>query len=192
MKPASSCVTNPAGVPKGLPTLLPWWTGIPFAFKRRHLARSRRVAQCTFAGTGSQGLLLQLCAELGLPFSALPEGVNWNQLPVEFLAVSDPVAHFIKEATHLDAPVIRPGIDRSIFHAPEKKKSGTITVAYMPRKNKAAAAQIKSIFEHRVGTDIIRWRPIDGLDAFGVAQALRSSHIFLMTGFPEGCPLPSA
>ncbi|WP_319470718.1 glycosyltransferase family 1 protein [uncultured Pseudodesulfovibrio sp.] len=123
-------------------------------------------------------------------FSALPEGVNWNQLPVEFLAVSDPVAHFIKEATHLDAPVIRPGIDRSIFHAPENKKSGTITVAYMPRKNKAAAAQIKSIFEHRVGTDVIRWRPIDGLDAFGVAKALRSSHIFLMTGFPEGCPLP--
>jgi len=123
-------------------------------------------------------------------FSSLPEGVDWHSLPVEFLAVSDPVAHFIKQATYKDAPVLRPGIDREIFHTTDKKKSDTITVAYMPRKNKAVAAQIKSIFEHRNGSDNIRWRAIEGMDAYGVADALRSSHIFLMTGFPEGCPLP--
>ncbi len=123
-------------------------------------------------------------------FSSLPEGVNWSQLPVEFLAVSDPVAYFIKEATYRDAPVIRPGIDRTIFHAAAKKKSETITVAYMPRKNKAVAAQIKAVFEHRTRSENIRWRAIDGLDTYGVAEALRSSHIFLSTGYPEGLSLP--
>ena len=123
-------------------------------------------------------------------FSSLPEGVRWNQLPVKFLAVSDPVARFISSALDREAPVLRPGIDRTIFHAPEKDRSGRVTVAYMPRKNKADAHQIRAIFEHRNGPDKVRWRPLEGLDAFGVAEALRSSHIFLMTGYPEGCPLP--
>lgn len=123
-------------------------------------------------------------------FSALPDGVDWHSLPVEFLAVSDPVAHFIKETTFKDAPVLRPGIDRSIFHPGDGKKSATVTVAYMPRKNKAVARQIMAAFEHRNGGRTVRWRPIENMDAYGVADALRSSHIFLMTGYPEGCPLP--
>lgn len=123
-------------------------------------------------------------------FSSLPEGTNWHHLPVEFFSVSDPVRYFIKETTFKDAPVLRPGIDRSIFYREEKKTCGPITVAYMPRKNKAVAAQIRAIFEHRNKPGSVRWREIDGLDAHGVAAALRSSHIFLMTGFPEGCPLP--
>ncbi|QJB56311.1 glycosyltransferase family 4 protein [Pseudodesulfovibrio sp. zrk46] len=126
-------------------------------------------------------------------FSSLPEGADWHTLPVEFLAVSEPVSYFIKETTCKDAPVLRPGIDRSIFHAPDKKPENKITIAYMPRKNKALVQQIKSIFEHQCGgsdNTNIRWRPIEGLDTHGVAEALRSSHIFLATGFPEGCPLP--
>lgn len=123
-------------------------------------------------------------------FSSLPPGVDWHALPVEFLAVSNPVAHFIKETTFKDAAVLRPGIDRSIFHPGDGKKSKTITVAYMPRKNKAVSKQIISAFEHRNGKNTVRWRPIEGMDAYGVADALRSSHIFLMTGYPEGCPLP--
>lgn len=126
-------------------------------------------------------------------FSSLPEGADWHSLPVEFLAVSEPVSYFIKETTCKDAPVIRPGIDPSIFYTPEKKKAEPVTIAYMPRKNKHIAAQIKAIFEHKCGNEemcSVRWLPIDGLDAHGVAQALRASHIFLMTGYPEGCPLP--
>lgn len=123
-------------------------------------------------------------------FSSLPENVRWTDLPVEFLAVSDPVAWFVKEATHRDAPVLRPGIDRTLFFAPDSRPKGRITVAYMPRKNKAVAAQIKSIFEHRNAPGTVRWLPIDGLPASGVADALRAAHIFLMTGYPEGCPLP--
>lgn len=123
-------------------------------------------------------------------FSSLPDTIRWNSLPVEFLSVSDPVAYFVKQSIGKNSPVLRPGIDRTIFHAPEKKNASTITVAYMPRKNKAVTAQIKAIFEHRNGTDAVRWRAIEGLDTYGVADALRSSHIFLMAGFPEGCPLP--
>jgi len=123
-------------------------------------------------------------------FSSLPDGVKWHELPVEFLAVSDPVARFVKEATFKDAPVLRPGIDRTIFYAPDVKPKGKINVAYMPRKNSALTKQIKAIFEHRCNCDDVNWLPIDGLDAYGVADRLRSAHIFLVTGFPEGCPLP--
>lgn len=123
-------------------------------------------------------------------FSALPEGVDWHNLPVEFFAVSDPVAEFIKEATFKDAPVLRPGIDRSVFSAPETKPGGKINVAYMPRKNKALAAQIRAIHAHRCGDSSVNWLPIEGMDALQVADTLRSAHIFLATGFPEGCPLP--
>ena len=123
-------------------------------------------------------------------FSSLPEGADWHNLPVEFFSVSDPVRYFIKETTYKDAPVLRPGIDRSIFYTKAKKTCGPVTVAYMPRKNKAVAAQIKAIYEHRNEPGSVRWLEIDGLDAYGVAEAMRASHIFLMTGFPEGCPLP--
>ena len=122
-------------------------------------------------------------------FSALPEGVDWHNLPVEFLAVSNPVARFIKDATFKDAPVIRPGIDRSIFR-PGNKKTDRITIAFMPRKNKALVQQIKAIYEHRCGGNCVRWLPIEGMETHQVAEALRASHIFLATGFPEGCPLP--
>jgi hypothetical protein len=123
-------------------------------------------------------------------FSSMPDGVDWHSLPVEFLAVSDPVARFIKESTCKDAPVLRPGIDRTIFHAPAAKPRGKVNVAYMPRKNKALAEQIRAIFDHRCGGCEVNWLPIEGLDAHGVAEVLRSAHIFLVTGFPEGCPLP--
>ena len=36
----------------------------------------------------------------------------------------------------------------------------------------------------------VEWIALDGLDRQGVARALQSSHVFLATGFPEGCPLP--
>jgi hypothetical protein len=122
-------------------------------------------------------------------FSALPQGVCWGSLPVSFLAVSDPVAHFVRQSTGRDATVLRPGIDRAIFH-PGGTRAGAVTVAYMPRKNKGLVAQITSVFEHRNGPGAVRWLPLEGLDAYGVANALRASHIFLTTGFPEGCPLP--
>ncbi|WP_022663218.1 glycosyltransferase family protein [Paucidesulfovibrio longus] len=123
-------------------------------------------------------------------FSSLPENITWSRLPVEFLAVSEPVAHFVRETTGRDAPVLRPGIDRELFATPGSKPDGPVRIAYMPRKNKAQARQIQDIFHSRNPEAEVRWTPIEGMDAFGVARILARSHVFLMTGFPEGCPLP--
>jgi hypothetical protein len=128
--------------------------------------------------------------------SALPDGVSWRKLPVDFAAVSDPVAQFVKAATGREAPVLRPGIDANLFGTPEQKpdiaNGGLVRIAWMPRKNKALAKQIHETFNALDEELAARchWVEIAGLTAQGVAQALQSAHIFLATGFPEGCPLP--
>jgi len=128
--------------------------------------------------------------------SALPEGVSWRKLPVEFLAVSDPVSKFTTATTGRPAPVLRPGIDLELFRAPEQKpglqNGGKVRIAWMPRKNKALGKQIHETFQHLDPAVAARcqWVEIAGLTAQGVADALASAHIFLATGFPEGCPLP--
>lgn len=121
-------------------------------------------------------------------FSGLPPGVDWRRLPVEFLAVSEPVAWFIRESLGVPAPILRPGIDPAVF-APPGEKPAEPTVAFMPRKNKALADQIRAVFEAR-NPGRARWLEIDGRDQAGVAGLLQQSHVFLATGFPEGCPLP--
>jgi len=126
--------------------------------------------------------------------SALPEGVSWRKLPVIFAAVSDPVAQFVAATTGQSAPVLRPGIDTSLFRAPKAKPdlADGIRIAWMPRKNKALAKQIQETFQN-LDEDLAArcdWVEISGLPASGVAEALASAHIFLATGFPEGCPLP--
>lgn len=130
-------------------------------------------------------------------FSALPQGVHWRQLDVRFLSVSQPVAWFVAQAVGQESPVLRPGIDTQLFSAPEKKPAITsadpVRVAWMPRKNKALALQIRSVVESRRflrGQGELAWEEIHGLDLKGVAEALGRSHVFLATGFPEGCPLP--
>lgn len=126
--------------------------------------------------------------------SALPQGVSWRRLPVGFLAVSDPVAQFVAATTGSQAPVLRPGIDTTLFRAPEAKPDPTdgVRIAWMPRKNKALARQIQETFQNLDEGLAARcqWVEIAGLTAQGVARALGSAHIFLATGFPEGCPLP--
>lgn len=125
--------------------------------------------------------------------SALPEGVHWNQLAVSFLNVSHPVAWYTEYVTGQSGPVLRPGIDTSMFYPPESKPKNSIRIAWMPRKNKALAQQIRSTFEARramQGKPPVEWVEIHGKSLGEVAQLLRSSHIFLATGFPEGCPLP--
>jgi len=129
--------------------------------------------------------------------SALPEGVSWRKLPVEFLAVSDPVAQFVAATTGQNPSVLRPGIDTSLFKpAGEKPAVGERPerprIAWMPRKNKALGRQIQDTFQYLDEELAARceWIEVAGLTAQGVAEALGSAHIFLATGFPEGCPLP--
>jgi hypothetical protein len=121
-------------------------------------------------------------------FSGLPHGVDWRSLPVRFLAVSRPVAWFVEQSLGRPADILRPSIDISAF-AQAGPKPEKLTVAYMPRKNKALAEQIRAVFQAR-GAFEVTWREIAGLDQAGVAKVLAESHIFLATGFPEGCPLP--
>lgn len=129
-------------------------------------------------------------------FSSLPPDVAWDQLSVDFLAVSDPVARYIETTLGRDAPVLRPGIDLDLFTAPDRKPHGLVRVACMPRKNKALLAQITDAFTARrrlLGQDAraeVRFTPIDGVSRAEVADLLRQAHVFLATGFPEGCPLP--
>lgn len=128
--------------------------------------------------------------------SALPEGASWRKLPVDFVAVSDPVARFVAATTGREAPILRPGIDTDLFCAPDRKPDvsggGKVRIAFMPRKNKALAKQIRETYSALDEELAARtqWLEIAGLTAQGVAEALQSAHIFLATGFPEGCPLP--
>ncbi|MBU1230079.1 MAG: glycosyltransferase family 1 protein [Proteobacteria bacterium] len=128
--------------------------------------------------------------------SSLPAGASWRRLPVGFLAVSDPVARFVAATTGREAIVLRPGIDAGLFRAPEAKpaftEGGRLRIAWMPRKNKALAKQIRETF-NALDEDLAarcQWVEIAGLPAQGVAEALQSAHIFLATGFPEGFSLP--
>lgn len=121
-------------------------------------------------------------------FSGLPEGVDWRSLPVTLFAVSRPVSWFIGQSLGVDAPILRPGIDTTVFTTPAQKPE-RLAVAFMPRKNKALAEEIRAVIAAR-GNFEVDWVEISGLDQTGVAGALSRSHAFLATGFPEGCPLP--
>lgn len=129
-------------------------------------------------------------------FSALPDGVNLHRLPVSFLAVSQPVSWFVETLAVLPlAGIVRPAIDAALFHPEEgARPDGRIRIAWMPRKNKGLAEQIRYIaaamLEARDGLARIEWVEIHGMAPEDVAHTLRSCHIFMCTGFPEGCPLP--
>ncbi|MEA4855829.1 MAG: glycosyltransferase family 1 protein [Solidesulfovibrio sp.] len=133
------------------------------------------------------------CQNWAYLFHGLPGGVGWDRLPVSFLAVSDPVARYIELALGTRPPVLRPAIDPARFFPPPAKPApGPVRVGFMPRKNKALAAMVRDVVTARSSRTglALDWIAIDGLSPDGVAEALRSCHVFLATGFPEGCPLP--
>ncbi|TVQ97345.1 MAG: glycosyltransferase [Desulfovibrionales bacterium] len=127
-------------------------------------------------------------------FSSLPKSVSWRGLSTTFLAVSRPVAWFIAKVLGQPSQVVRPGIDRTLFRPMTGKPEGPLRVAYMSRKNKALAELIQAVFSARnpelATPNRITWTDIHGRSQAEVAERLNQSHIFLATGFPEGCPLP--
>ncbi|MFP5257394.1 MAG: glycosyltransferase [Acidobacteriota bacterium] len=144
-------------------------------------------------GLAAGARCLVYCQNWAYLWNGLPEDVGWDRLPVSFLAVSDPVARFLHAATGTLPPVLRPAIDAARFFPPSAKpRLGPVRVGYMPRKNKALAAMIRRLAEARAGRVGLAYEfvPIEGLPPDGVAEALRGCHVFLATGFPEGCPLP--
>ena len=134
-------------------------------------------------------------------FSALPQGVRWQQLDVSFLAVSTPVAAFIKQTIGADAHILRPGIDLSLLcpnpetgNAQLLKSKGpvkSLNIAWMPRKNKVLAVQARQILQARGRVNAhLNWLEISGKSRQEVAAMLQQCHIYLGTGFPEGLGLP--
>lgn len=127
-------------------------------------------------------------------FSSLPPKVSWHDLDVSFVSVSRPVAWFVGQALGRDSPVLPPAIETRVFSPPLRKPQEPLRVAYMPRKNKALAEMIRSVWEARNARRSkpleLTWLEIHGQSPSGVARLLRSAQIFLATGFPEGCPLP--
>ena len=179
-----------AMVPEDLPTMV--WDDLRLTPQDIWLVPEGWVNALT-PGLNARARTVVYVQNWAYTFSALPEGVSWSQLKVSFLAVSQPVAWFLEQSVGVDCPVLRPGIDLGHFHPAESELEGRLSVAYMPRKNKALASQIRQIFESRrklQGKEPAAWREIHGLDTHGVANVLRGSHLFLITGFPEGCPLP--
>ena len=126
----------------------------------------------------------------------LPETVEWQKLGLRMFAVSSPVALFVRETLGLAAPIVRPAIDTGLFSpAPELRPDPAeeLRIAWMPRKNRHLAVQIRRIFESlvaRAGRKPPVWIPIENLPAADVAGVLRTAHVFLATGFPEGFGLP--
>lgn len=147
-----------------------------------------------FPGLTANARCVIYCQNWAYLLSSLPEGVDLARLNVAFLGVSQPVSWYISQATGREAPILRPGIDTTFFTPPEAKPEAPVRIAYMPRKNKALAQRIREMIDARAGLrgqhDAIEWVEISGQDRHGVHERLRSAHIFLATGFPEGCPLP--
>ncbi|MDD4951747.1 MAG: glycosyltransferase family 1 protein [Desulfovibrionaceae bacterium] len=141
-------------------------------------------------GLSAGARCLVYCQNWAYLFSGLPKDVSWRDLDVDFLAVSEPVAMFMDRALGVRPAVLRPGIDLDLFRAPMAKPGPAVRIGYMPRKNRAAAAQIRAVFEARNPKAGVEWTAIQGLDPQGVARELSKCRIFLATGFPEGLSLP--
>lgn len=126
----------------------------------------------------------------------LPDSTRWSDLPIRMFSVSGPVSIFIKDTTSFNAPIVRPVIDDDLFYPHSKAaptSMGNIRIAWMPRKNRHLALQIRKIFEaelSQTSSALPQWIAIEHLKRNEVADLLRSCDIFLSTGFPEGCPLP--
>lgn len=130
------------------------------------------------------------CQNWSYLFQGLEAGVRWRDLPVDFVAVSDPVAWHLEQVLGRRPPVVRPAVDTNVFRVPARKPGGPPRIGFMPRKNRALAEQVRRIFEERNPGAGVEWVPIEGLDPAGVARTLASCHVFLATGFPEGLGLP--
>ncbi len=132
----------------------------------------------------------------------LPENVLWQQLPVDFVYVSEPVRYCLQTITGKDGPILRPTINEKLFfpssiNTPKNLKDpveSIVRIAWMPRKNKIMGEQIKDALTQRMSwlypDKKVQWVEIHRIPYEEVGAILNTCHIFLVTGFPEGCPLP--
>lgn len=125
--------------------------------------------------------------------SVLPQGVRWKDLPVSFAAVSEPVAWFMRHILGVPVAGLLPPAVSGLFQ-PGDKPEKRVRIAWMPRKNRALAEQIRQIAEAGLGKDdnspALEWVPLHNLPLTEVAALMSGCHLFLNTAFPEGFGLP--
>ena len=126
--------------------------------------------------------------------TTLPHGVQWANLPVEFIAASTPIAWFLKEIIGVNVLAkLPPAIDDIFYAHPQDKPTTHVRIAFMPRKNNSMATQIQQVTTQlltKTPTCKVEWLALHGLPLHDVARHLSTSHIFLSTGFPEGFGMP--
>lgn len=107
------------------------------------------------------------------------------------LVVSEDNRHYLEFAFPGCHPIFRihNSIDPSLFHPREAKKR---QIAYMPRRNKSAAAQVLSILHFRRALRDYEIVGIDKVSEVVAAGILRQSMIFLSFATAEGFGLPAA
>ena len=127
--------------------------------------------------------------------TTLPAGVRWRQLPARFIAVSRPVAWFMEEVLELKVEgLLPPALHPAFPTVEDARPAKAVRVAWMPRKNKALAEQVRQVAEadlaRRDDAPAVDWIAVHNLAPYEVAAAFASSHIYLNTAFPEGFGLP--
>lgn len=124
----------------------------------------------------------------------LPKDVRWKDLPVTYLAVSRPVAAFLRTALGVEAKDILPPLVHDDFFISDARPRDRVRVAYMPRKNRAIAEQAMETAKARLATAAdaprVEWVSIHKASRREVADTLATCHLYLATGFPEGFGLP--
>ena len=126
--------------------------------------------------------------------NTLPQNLRWGQLPLEYLAVSRPVAWFMREVLGLKVgAVLPPAIDAAFFRAPARP-ADHVRVAFMPRKNRALITQIQQValawLAERPFSPRIEWVEVHKKSREESAELLASCQLFISAGFPEGFGLP--
>ena len=127
--------------------------------------------------------------------TTLPAGVRWRQLPARFLAVSRPVAWFMEEVLELKvAGLLPPALHPAFPTEKETRPAKPVRVAWMPRKNRALAEQVRQVAEaclaRHADAPAVDWVAVQNLSLQEVASVFASCHIYLNSAFPEGFGLP--
>lgn len=131
----------------------------------------------------------------------LPEGVGWRDFArnsgLRFLAVSEPVAWFMRAVLGLEVEKILPPVVRECFFRSgetSERPAGVVRIAWMPRKNPALARQIRQVALELLRLDESAPRPdwveLHGMEQAEVAARLAACDIFLTSSLAEGFGLP--
>lgn len=86
------------------------------------------------------------CQNWSYLFQGLDHSVRWNALPVDFWAVSHPVAWYLTQVLGQNPPIIRPAIDLSLFFPLDAKPEGPVRIGFMPAKQSPGRADSTNFY----------------------------------------------